>query len=38
MKKKFFEPEANIVILSENDVIVTSGCPVIPGQTAPDEF
>ena len=35
--KKFSEPEIMVVRLAENDVIATSGCPVLPTQTTPDE-
>ncbi len=38
MKKVFLEPEVDVVVLNENDVIVTSTCLFIPIQTAPDEF
>ena len=38
MKKAFNEPEVTVIRLEENDVIVTSGCGTIPGQTIMQEF
>jgi len=37
MKKVFTEPEAAVISINSNDVIVTSGCPPVPGQLTPDE-
>ena len=38
MKKEFVMPELTFVRFDANDVIATSGCPIIPGETTPVEI
>ena len=37
MEKEFAKPELEIIRFDDNDVIATSGCTTMPGNTNPDE-